>query len=58
MELFVRNVKVRPLHSPILGCNWIVVMGSPPHRRDRERHKALREILLPLRDQYDLRADV
>ena len=57
MELLVRDVTVRPLHTPIAGCNWIVIMDGPPHRRDRERHIALREILPSLRDQYDLRED-
>ena len=57
MALLVRDVKVRPLHTPIAGCNWIVIMDGVPHRRDRERHVALREILPPLRDQYDLRED-
>ena len=57
MELLVRDVKVRALHRPIAGCNWIVVMGSPPDHGDRERHKALRDILPSLRDQYDLRED-
>jgi hypothetical protein len=57
MEPLVRDVKVRRLHSPIAGCNWIVVTGPPQQRGDREKQEALRELVPPLREQYDLRDD-
>ena len=51
----VRGVTVRGLRNQLFGANWLVVSMNPTLVGNEASQSALRKILPPIREQFDLR---
>ena len=54
LDSLVRGVTVRALRSEVAGANWILVSMNPTDTGYDARQTALRQILLEIREQFDL----
>jgi hypothetical protein len=50
----VRGVTVRALRHDLFGANWLVVSMNPTLVGNEARQSALRKILPPIREQFNL----